>query len=64
MYIFGYFFQKGHFKGSSEKRAHQQKTFGGGGLTTPLLPPAPEGLKSQSLFFNKVAGLRPVSSYK
>ena len=30
MYIFGYFFQKGYFKGSSEKRAHVQKTLGGG----------------------------------
>ena len=37
MYIFGYFFQKGYFKGSSEKRAHVQKTLGGG-LTTPLPP--------------------------
>ena len=26
-YIFGYFFQKGHFKGSSEKRTQRQKTF-------------------------------------
>ena len=29
MEIFGYLFKKGHFKGSSEKRAHQQKIFGG-----------------------------------
>ena len=46
MNIFGYFFQKVHFKGSSEKRTHQQKLLGGGGgwgLTTPL-PPALDGL--------------------
>ena len=36
MCIFGYFFQKEHFQGSSRKRAHQQKTLAG--LTTPLLP--------------------------
>ena len=29
MNIFGYFFQKGHFKGSSKKREHQQKTWKG-----------------------------------
>ena len=28
MYIFGCFFQKGHFKGSSKKRAHRQKALG------------------------------------
>ena len=48
MYIFRYFFQKGHFQGSSKKRAHWQKLFlgGGGGAATPLSPPAPEGLCS------------------
>ena len=57
MNIFGYFFQKGHFKGSSQKGAHRQKTFvcvcvcvcgggGGGRANHSLLPPpsAPEGL--------------------
>ena len=34
-----WFFQKGHFKGSYEKRAHRQKTLGG--LTTTLPPPSP-----------------------
>ena len=42
MNIFDYFFQKGHFKGSLKKRAHQQKNFGmgavGGGVLTTLLP--------------------------
>ena len=42
MNIFGYFFHKGHFKGSSKKRAHQQNLFWGG-LTTPCTL-APEGL--------------------
>ena len=41
MYIFGYFFQKGHFQGSSKKR-HIDKNFSGGdggeGVTTPLPP--------------------------
>ena len=41
MYIFGYFFQKGHFKGSSKKRAHRQKFWGGSwrpnGHPLPLL---------------------------
>ena len=36
MYIFGYIFQKGHFKGFSEKKAYRQKTLGG--LTIPLPP--------------------------
>ena len=55
MYIFGYFFQKGHFKGSSEKRAHRQKTLGR--LTTPLPPRplAPEGLLQLRL--TKLQGL-------
>ena len=44
MYIFGYFFQNGHFKGSSEKRAHRQKTLGGGGDDGRSAPPAPEGM--------------------
>ena len=45
MNIFCYFFQKGHFNGSSEKGAHRQKTFFlGGRLTTPLPSPATEGL--------------------
>ena len=54
MYIFGYFFQKGHFNGSSEKRAHRQKTLGR--LTTLLPPrlPAPEGLLQ--LRFTKLQG--------
>ena len=43
MYIFGYFIQKGNFKGSSKKSAHRQKALGRGGLTTPY-PLAPEGL--------------------
>ena len=32
MYIFGYFFQKGHFKNFLKKKTHQQKKFflGGG----------------------------------
>ena len=30
MCIFGYFFQKGNFKGSSNKRAHLQKALVGG----------------------------------
>ena len=30
MYIFGYFFQKAHFKGSSKKQAHRRKALGGG----------------------------------
>ena len=54
MYIFGYFFQKGHFKGFSKKSAHRQKILGG--LTTPLPPPAPEGLfnsASCSLFYER-----------
>ena len=37
MNIFGCFFQKGHFKGSAKKRAHQQKTLGRGSND----PPAP-----------------------
>ena len=46
MYVFGYFFQKGHFKGSSKKRAHRQKTsFLGGGADDP---PAPENLNCNS----------------
>ena len=38
MYIFGYFFfQKGHFKGSSKNRPHRQKYCGEGrGMTIPL----------------------------
>ena len=36
MYIWGYFFQKGYFKGSSKKKVHQQNTLGE--LTSPLLP--------------------------
>ena len=37
--IFGYFFQKGYFKGSTKKRAHRQKTLrGGGGADNPLAP--------------------------
>ena len=51
---FGYFFQKGHFKGFSKKGAHRQKILGG--LTTPLPPPAPEGLfnsASCSLFYER-----------
>ena len=41
MNIFDYFFQKGHFKGSLKKRAHQHKNFGMGvreGVLTTLLP--------------------------
>ena len=40
MYVFGNFFQKGHCKDSSKKRAHWQKTLrgGGGGWRTPLPP--------------------------
>ena len=37
MYIFGYFFQKGHFKGSSKKRAHRQKFWGGSWGTKRVL---------------------------
>ena len=43
MYTFGYFFQNGPFKGSSKKRAHQQKTLGGGGgADDPFAPAALE----------------------
>ena len=40
MNIFCYFFQKGHFNGSSEKGAHRQKTFflGGEADDPPALP--------------------------
>ena len=50
MYIFGYFFQKGHFKGFSKKEHIKKKSFlggGGGGSDPPPAPPpptAPEGL--------------------
>ena len=51
MYVFGNFFQKGHCKDSSKKRAHWQKTLrgggggGGGGADEPPCPPALESLK-------------------
>ena len=48
MYIFGYFFQKAHFQGSSKKKGKLTKNFGGG-LTTPLSPRAPEGLKDDQI---------------
>ena len=44
MYIFGYLFQKGHFKNFLKKRAHQQKKFffgGGGGEGAADNTPAP-----------------------
>ena len=44
MYIFGYFFQKGHFKGLSKKMTHQQKLGGGGANDSFAPPPAPEVL--------------------
>ena len=51
IYIFSYFFQKEHFKGSSIKRAHRQKTIGeGGGNDDPLSPPAPEGLLTETKY--------------
>ena len=61
MYIFGYFFQKGHFKGFSKKSAHRQKILGvggggWGGADDPSAPPAPEGLfnsASYSLFYER-----------
>ena len=35
-----------HLKGSSAKREHRQRTFGGGGgADAPSGPPVPEGLK-------------------
>ena len=37
MYIFGYFFQKGHFQGSSKQRAHRQKTLAGTDDPSPEL---------------------------
>ena len=46
MYIFGYFFQKGHFLGSSKKRAHWQKTLGWGGTDDPPALSAPESLQN------------------
>ena len=55
MYIFGYFFQKGHFKGFSKKSAHRQKILGGG-AHEPSAPPAPEDLfnsASYSLFYER-----------
>ena len=57
MNIFDYFFQKGHFKGSLKKRAHQQKNFGmgavwgGGGADNPPTHPAPEGLLLSNFIF-------------
>ena len=57
MYIFGYFFQKGHFEGFSKKSAHRQKILGGGGgADDPSAPPTPEGLfnsASYSLFYER-----------
>ena len=55
IYIFSYFFQKEHFKGSSKKRAHRQKSIGeggegGGGNDDPLSPPAPEGLLTETKY--------------
>ena len=44
MYIFRYFFQKGHFKVSSRKKGTSTKNFGGGGAWQIHCPPAPEGL--------------------
>ena len=47
MYIFNYFFQKGHFQGSSKKGHIDKKHFffwGGGADDTPA-PPDLEGLK-------------------
>ena len=44
MYIFGYFFEKGHFKCSPKKRAHRQKTLGGGEANDLPGSPALEGL--------------------
>ena len=53
MYIIGYFFQKGHFQGSSKKRTHRQKTFlGEGELTTPLPPSS--GVPAIGQFFGKL----------
>ena len=55
MYIFGYFFQKGHFLDSSKKRDILTKDFGGRGADDPLPPtpsasPVPEGLFYQNKF--------------
>ena len=47
MYIFGYFFPKEHFKGSSKKEHINKKLLGGergGGGWHPPSPPALEGL--------------------
>ena len=51
MYVFGYFFQKEHFKGFSKRTAHRQNTLGGLGCWRPPVPspPAPEGLRLQNL---------------
>ena len=46
MYIFGYFFQKGHFKGSSKKRAHRQKFWGGSWRPNGHPPPTPPLLRT------------------
>ena len=41
MYIFGYFFQKGHFLGSSKKKDTLTKDFGGGADDPPAPHPLP-----------------------
>ena len=53
MYIFGYFFQKRHFKGIWEKGHIDKKRWGGGGgwLATPLPLPAPEGMLNMHSHF-------------
>ena len=44
MYIFGYFFQKRHFKGIWEKGHIDKKRWGGGGLAgDPSAPPCSGG---------------------
>ena len=49
MYIFGYFFQNGYFKGPS-KKGHIDKKLWEGGADDSLSLPAPEGL-IQYLFY-------------
>ena len=62
--IFGYFFQKGHFKGSSKKKHTDKKTLGG--ITTQLPPfsGGPDVTDESDFSENEIPDLNPLRPFQ